>query len=297
MPDKAAVQQWLRRNPESNLINAYKAVGYEGPPLKIKVGNLTNNRDKIRLARRGENGDTNRKKAQKLRQPINKTEKSINRLQNTLRTSYRKAGINVVIDHIIDLDLLRTTLEGLDEKEAQALIERLEVSYGPLGDRPQNRRIIDDATNGKKNSERKALQKHLEKLEEIELKRDRGGIRFRAGGLGVIGGVLMDPETIEKAVEGDYNGAAQSALKGEVISQGVQRIGIPAVQAVAKPIVEKFAPIITNGATHIAPILAPLAPVVAPLSLGATIGDLMNKYVPKTSYTSGRGEGRASVND
>lgn len=129
------------------------------------------------------------------------------------------------------------------------------------------------------------------------IEKHRGGIRFRAGGLGAIGGMVLDPETIEKAVEGDYNGAAQSALMGEVYSQGVQRIGIPAVQAVAKPFVEKFAPIIIKGATHIAPIIAPLAPVLAPLSVGATIGDLMNTFLPKTSHTSGRGEGRAAMND
>ena len=115
--------------------------------------------------------------------------------------------------------------------------------------------------------------------------------------MGALAGFASDPEAIGKLVEGDYTGAAQSALIGEGVSQAVQRIGIPAVKAVAKPIVKKFAPMITGGAARIVPMLAPLAPVVAPLSIGATLGDLANTYLPKTSHTSGRGAGRAAFKD
>ncbi len=74
-PDKKGVTQWLRDNPTKknsrgrNIITglraAYKAVGYKGPPLKIKEGNLTNNRSILRLSPRGDNGDTNRAAASK----------------------------------------------------------------------------------------------------------------------------------------------------------------------------------------------------------------------------------------
>ena len=126
------------------------------------------------------------------------------------------------------------------------------------------------------------------------------GKNFRAAGMGALAGFDSDPEAIGKLVEGDYTGAAQSALIGEGVSQGVQRIGIPAVKAVAKPIIKKLGPLFVNGAARLAPMLAPLAtlaPVVAPLTIGATLGDLMNKYGSKTSFTSGRGAGRAAFNN
>ena len=126
---------------------------------------------------------------------------------------------------------------------------------------------------------------------------DRGGLRLNASGMGAAAGLALDPEAIKQAAQGDYMGAAQSALIGEGFSQLTQRVGIPAVKAVAEPIVKKFAPVIVNGASKILPMLAPLAPVVAPLSIGATAGDLMNTFLPKTSHTSGRGAGRSAFND
>ena len=123
------------------------------------------------------------------------------------------------------------------------------------------------------------------------------GKNFRAAGMGALAGFALDPEAIKQAAKGDYTGAAQSALIGEGASQFTQRVGIPAVKAVANPIIKKIAPVITNGAAHLAPMIAPLAPVVAPLSIGATIGDLMNTFLPKTSHTSGRGAGRAAFNN
>lgn len=123
------------------------------------------------------------------------------------------------------------------------------------------------------------------------------GLNFNARGMGAVAGVALDPEAIKQAAKGDYTGAAQTAIIGEGVSQAVQRIGIPAVKAVAKPIVKKFAPVIVNGASKLLPMLTPLAPVVAPLSIGATVGDLMNTFLPKTSHTSGRGSGRAAFND
>jgi hypothetical protein len=120
------------------------------------------------------------------------------------------------------------------------------------------------------------------------------GLNLNARGMGAVAGVALDSEAIKQAAEGDYTGAAKSALIGEGISQLTQKVGIPAVKAVAKPIVKNFAPGIVNGAFKLLP---KLAPVVAPLSVGATVGDLMNTFLPKTSHTSGRGEGRAAFNN
>lgn len=72
-PDAKGVAQWLKDNPtkknkrgrnvRTGLRDGYKAVGYEGPPLKIKEGNLTNNRNRIRLSLRGDAGDAARSAA------------------------------------------------------------------------------------------------------------------------------------------------------------------------------------------------------------------------------------------
>jgi len=74
-PNAKGVAQWLKDNPtkknkrgrtvKTGLRDAYNAVGYKGSPLKIKEGNLTNNRNRIRLSIRGDNGDTARAAASK----------------------------------------------------------------------------------------------------------------------------------------------------------------------------------------------------------------------------------------
>lgn len=74
-PNSKGVAEWLRDNPtktnkrgrtvNTGLRDAYKAVGYKGPPLKSKQGNLTNNRNSLRLSPRGDNGDTARTAASK----------------------------------------------------------------------------------------------------------------------------------------------------------------------------------------------------------------------------------------
>lgn len=61
MSTPAKVQEWLRNN-NGNLLDAYKAVKYEGPPLKIKEGSLSKDRPNIRVSLRGENGDAARRK-------------------------------------------------------------------------------------------------------------------------------------------------------------------------------------------------------------------------------------------
>lgn len=173
MTTPAKVQEWLRNN-EGNLTDAYKAVNYSGPPLKIKGGNLTNNRSKIRLSQRGENGDSTRKAATKIRPPQGREEQNRNRRQNYRRASIRKKGGSVVIDHKIDLNLLYNTVKDLLDPTRE--IERLEQSYGPLGDRPDNRQIISAKTNEIKNQQTRAVQSKLGKMESRKpsLRFDRG---------------------------------------------------------------------------------------------------------------------------
>tara|TARA_B100001059_G_scaffold104308_1_gene104141 strand:- start:3141 stop:3770 length:630 start_codon:yes stop_codon:yes gene_type:complete len=173
MSTPAEVQEWLRNN-DGNLTDAYKAVNYSGPPLKVKDGNLTDKRSKIRLAKRGENGDHKRKQAEKIRPPQGREEQNRNRRQNYKRSSINKRGGKVVIDHVVELDLLRQTVENSSNPTAE--IERLEKSYGPLGDRPDNRKIIGARTNEIKRQQSKNVQTTLQKLES-----KRPSIRFYGG--------------------------------------------------------------------------------------------------------------------
>lgn len=160
MSTPAKVQEWLRNN-NGTLPDAYKAVKYEGPPLKIKEGNLSNLRSEIRLSPRGGNGDATRKQNLKLNPPQNKDEVNQNRRQNYKARSLNAKGAKVHIDHKIDLKLLGETVEGMTPEQAKAHIKRLEQSYGPLGDRPGNRQIIGEYTNNIKASQTGALQRHL----------------------------------------------------------------------------------------------------------------------------------------
>jgi len=162
---RIAVQKYLRENPGSNLTDAYQATGYKGPPLKIKEGNLNDGRSRIRLSERGDAGDSNRRQSMSLRPPQTPQEQNQNRRQNYKRSSLRKQGKDVVIDHVVELDLLRQTVQGLRAGQAKQTIERLEQSYGPLGNRPGNRKIIGSKTNELKRQQSKAVQKRLGQME------------------------------------------------------------------------------------------------------------------------------------
>lgn len=164
MSTPGKVASWLRNN-DGNLTDAYKAVDYNGPPLKIKEGNLSTNRSNIRLAIRGTNGDSSRKHALNLNPPQDKSEQNRNRRQNYKRSSLRKQGKNVVIDHTVELDLLAKTVNGMSSDQAKLHIKKLEESYGPLGDRPDNRRIIGYRQNEIKRQQNGNLQKALADLD------------------------------------------------------------------------------------------------------------------------------------
>ena len=165
MTTPAKVQEWLRNN-QGNLTDAYQAVGYTGPPLKIKEGSLSGNRSKIRLSARGDNGDTSRRQALQLNPPQTKEEQNQNRRQNYKRSSLRKQGKNVVIDHKIPLKLLAQTVEGMSPEQAQQEIKRLEVKNGPLGNRPGNRRIIGGKANELKRQGEEAVQRRLGQMDQ-----------------------------------------------------------------------------------------------------------------------------------
>jgi len=165
MSTPAKVAEWLRNN-DGNLPDAYRATGYNGPPLKVKEGSLSGDRSKIRLSPRGDNGDSSRRQALQLNPPQTKEEQNRNRRQNYKRSSLRKQGKNVVIDHKHDLNLLSQTVEGMSPEQAKRHVKRLEQSYGPLGNRPDNRKIVGARFNELKNQDSKALQRHLGQMDQ-----------------------------------------------------------------------------------------------------------------------------------
>ena len=175
MSTLAKVQEWLRNN-NGNLTDAYKAVNYEGTPLKIKDGNLNDKRSKIRLSPRGENGDHKRSEATKLRPPTSKDEQNQNRRQNYKRRSLQnKLGIPFAIDHVIDLGLLYETVKDLLPEDQEKHIKQLEKSYGPLGNRPGNRKVITSKKNGIKNAQTQAVQRRLGEMEKSNPSAGTGG--------------------------------------------------------------------------------------------------------------------------
>jgi len=165
MSTLAKVQQYLRNNPGSRIPDATKAVGYTGPAVKIKEGNLDSGRAKIRLGLRQNTGDEKRQANLKLRPPQTKEEQNQRRRQNYRRSSLRKQGVPAVIDHRIPLDRLGETVEGKTPEQAKQRIEELEKSYGPLGDRPQNRVIRGAASNEKKRQQEAEVQRKLGEME------------------------------------------------------------------------------------------------------------------------------------
>ena len=105
MSTPAQVQEWLRNN-NGNLSDAYKAVKYEGPPLKIKDGSLTSNRAKIRLSLRGENGDAARKKFDTTSTPTAYYEsKQLSKQSSKLSQEAKMFGLEGTrIEHLADQD-------------------------------------------------------------------------------------------------------------------------------------------------------------------------------------------------
>ena len=165
MSTPAKVAEWLRNN-DGNLPDAYKATGYKGPPLKLKEGSLSGDRSKIRLSPRGDNGDSSRRQALRLNPPQTKEEQNRLRRLRYKRAILRKAGENVLIDHVQDLKLLAQTVEGMTPEQARAHIKRLEKSYGPLGNRPGNQKIIGARTNELKRQGSEQLQRHLNQMDQ-----------------------------------------------------------------------------------------------------------------------------------
>jgi hypothetical protein len=160
---RAYVRQTGRKPPTE----IYESIGSPPSGYRLKAdgkGNVTTEAIDVRK-RRQTKAETKRKEALNLRRAQTKQEQNQVRRQNYARTAIRKRGGSVVIDHVIDLSLLADTVRGMTPEEVKRHIEKLEKVYGPLGDRPQNRRIIGEYTNEIKRQQSKSVQKALKQME------------------------------------------------------------------------------------------------------------------------------------
>lgn len=164
---RAKARAYVAKEGRKTPTEIYKAIGQPPTGYRLKAdgrGSVTTESTTNRRGRKTR-AEGKRQEALRLRPPQTKEEENLRRRQNYKRTSIRQKGGSVVIDHKIDLSLLQSTVEGLPPEQAKARIEQLEKSYGPLGDRPQNRQIIGEYTNELKRQQTKAVQSKLRSME------------------------------------------------------------------------------------------------------------------------------------
>ena len=165
------VSNYLRNNPNSRIPDAVKGTGYSGPPVKIKEGNLTNNRGKIRVATRGDNGDTSRKRNIKdSTRPLTDEEKKQNKRQNEQKRRNNKKGSNQQIGHKRRVGLTGPQLKEVEETQGtearDQLRDKLDKAYGGIGDTPGNRELQDAGENRQEDLDWQNVQDRLGEMEE-----------------------------------------------------------------------------------------------------------------------------------
>lgn len=149
------VAYWLKKNPGKGLAEGYKAVGYTGPPLKVKEGNLSTNLQNLRLAVRGDNGATRRNEAMRISTPSG---------ANTTRTNQKVSAINKKgkeADHINPISRTGEALRSMSPERALQYLGRLGQQVGhQIG----NIQALSAKDNRQKDVDYRALDKHLKGL-------------------------------------------------------------------------------------------------------------------------------------
>jgi hypothetical protein len=193
---RAKARAYVAKEGRKTPTEIYKAIGQPPTGYRLKAdgkGSVTTESTTNRRGRKTR-AESKRQEALRLRPPQTKEEENLRRRQNYKRTGIRQKGGSVVIDHKIDLSLLQSTVEGLPPEQAKARIEQLEKSYGPLGDRPQNRQIIGEYTNELKRQQTKAVQS---KLRSMEAKRpSRANLKTSKGSIGLSFRDVIDTSTM-----------------------------------------------------------------------------------------------------
>ena len=199
----------------------YEAIGRPPAGYRLKSdgkGSVTTESTANRRGRKNR-AESKRQEAIRLRPPQTQEEVNRNRRQNYARRNINLKGNRgqVVIDHKIDLSLLHSTVQGQTPQQAQQTIQRLEQSYGPLGNRPDNRQIIGAYTNEVKRQQTKAVQSKLEQMEtknpsrstKSNLKSSRGAIGF---GLSQLTGGYTGANSMPRRVDMDPFGTGATIM-------------------------------------------------------------------------------------
>lgn len=164
------ISNYLRNNPGSRIPDAVKGTGYNGPPVKIKEGNLTDKRHKVRVSLRGDNGDSSRRdNIKRSTPPLTEEEKRQNQNQNAQKRRINKRGGNVSIGHRNRVKLTGEQLKDVEERlgtqAAEDARDVLNDSYGGIGDSPGNREIQDMDENNQEDTDWGKVQGRLGEME------------------------------------------------------------------------------------------------------------------------------------
>lgn len=171
IPTIADITDWLINNPTktnnrgrqipTGVPDAAKALGYTGPPLKIREGNLTNGRQSLRLSLKGKSSQSDyyRSQAQarttpdpSVRAQANSKVRSINRQSSTVNTA----------DHILSNNALSNGEEFVratrGEEGVQQMRQRYKDAGVGYGHSPENIQGLTSKQNGIKEVQERTLR-------------------------------------------------------------------------------------------------------------------------------------------
>jgi hypothetical protein len=178
------ITDWLKANPtkrqgrggraRTDIRDAKKALGYEGPALKIREGNLGANRSKLRITLKGRSDYANeaRRRNQEQTTPNRETRLEAER---TRRAINRKG---LVADHILTNSRLARGERAVEETRGKAGVnqmrQRLAANNSGYGHSAGNLQALTNLQNGAKEVQERLLDQlynHLSKKPAVTSKK------------------------------------------------------------------------------------------------------------------------------
>ena len=142
IPSIADITDWLIKNPQktngrgrklpTGVPDAVKALGYKGPPLKIREGNLTNGRENLRISLKGQSNrsDYFRAKAQARTTPDKSVRAGANRKINGING--QSSTVNTA-DHILSNGALANGEEFVRATRGEEGVRQMRERYKQAG--------------------------------------------------------------------------------------------------------------------------------------------------------------------
>lgn len=178
------IANWLKINPtkrqgrggraRTDVRDAKKALGYKGPALKIREGNLTNNRDQLRITLKGRSDYANeaRRRNQEQTTPDRPTRLEANRKINAINRQ------GLVADHILTNSRLargeRAVKETRGQRGVEQMRQRLAANNPGYGHSSGNLQALTNVLNGAKEMQERLLDqlyKHMAKKPDVSSKK------------------------------------------------------------------------------------------------------------------------------